>query len=42
MKLEEYKEIFNELCQEESEFTFDKRMAEEIAATLLKFKTDEH
>ena len=42
MKLEEYKEIFNDLCREDTEFKFDKRTAEEIATTLLKFSTDEH
>ena len=42
MKLEEYKEIFNELCREDSEFKFDKRTAEEIATTLLKFSSDAH
>ena len=35
MKLEEYKELFNDLCREDTEFTFDKKIAEEIATTLL-------
>lgn len=41
-KMEEYRDIFNEVNREDSQFTLDKMIAEEIGRTLLKFQSDEH
>jgi len=36
-KINDYNEIFTELNKEQSQFTLDKHVCEEIARTLLKF-----
>jgi len=41
-KIEQYKDIFNELNREGSEYTLNKNIYEEIGRTLLKFQSDEH
>ena len=41
-KMEEYKDIFNEVNRADSKFTMDKSIAEEIGRTLLKFTADEY
>ena len=42
VKLEEYKEIFHELSREDSAFTLDQNVCEQIGRTLLKFQSDQH
>lgn len=41
-KLEEYKEIFNELVNPNCPFQMDKMMCEELGRTMVKFQSDEH
>ena len=41
-KIEEYKEIFHELIREDSAYTLDQHVCEQIGGSLLKFQSDEH
>lgn len=41
-KIDEYREIFDDLIRPNSQFKLDSFIAEEISRTLLKFQSDEH
>lgn len=41
-KIDEYREIFDELVRPNSQFKLDNYIAEEISRTLLRFQSDEH
>lgn len=41
-KIDEYKDIFHELIREDSAYTLDQNICEQIGGTLLRFQSDEH
>lgn len=41
-KIDDYREIFDELVRPNSRFQLDNYIAEEISRTLLRFQSDEH